>query len=119
MANILGIDYYRVVSETGEGEWSQVYVKTAFDQEELARFGGVFGVVKLAGGGDLVGKGMDLIDRVEKWCSEENHKGDVAGLLGLLKARAATGGFVWVTVDGDGGGRIKAGGVPGDGIAIV
>ena len=42
MANILGIDYYRVVSETGESEWSQVYVKTAFDQEELARFGGVF-----------------------------------------------------------------------------
>src|SRR3989338_5066002 len=107
MANILGIDYYRVVSETGEGEWSQVYVKTAFDQEELA------------GCGDLVGKGMDLIDRVEKWCSEENHKGDVAGLLGLLKARAATGVFVWVTVDGDGGRRVKAGGLPGDGIAIV
>ena len=119
MANILGIDYYRVVSETGEGEWSQVYVKTAFDQEELARFGGVFGVVKLAGGGDLISKGMDLIDRVEKWCSEENHKGDVAGLLGLLKARAATGVFVWVTVDGDGGRRIKAGALPGNGIAIV
>ena len=119
MANILGIDYYRVVSETGEGEWSQVYVKTAFDQEELARFGGVFGVVKLAGGGDLVSKGMDLIDRVEKWCCLENHKGDVAGLLGLLKARAATGVFVWVTVDGDGGRRIKAGALPGNGIAIV
>jgi len=119
MANILGIDYYRVVSETGEGEWSQVYVKTAFDQEELARFGGVFGVVKLAGGGDLISKGMDLIDRVEKWCCPENHKGDVAGLLGLLKARAATGVFVWVTVDGDGGRRIKAGALPGNGIAIV
>ena len=119
MANILGIDYYRVVSETGEGEWSQVYVKTAFDQEELARFGGVFGVVKLAGGGDLVSKGMDLIDRVEKWCCLENHKGDVAGLLGLLKARAATGVFVWVTVDGDGGRRIKVGAMPGNGVGIT
>ena len=59
-------------------------------------------MVKLAGGGDLISKGMDLIDRVEKWCSAENHKGDVAGLLGLLKVRAATGVFVWVTVDGDG-----------------
>src|SRR3989344_4829012 len=115
MANILGIDYYRIVSETGEGEWSQVYVKTAFDQEELAHFG----VVKLTGSGDLVNKGMDLIDRIEKWVSEENHKGDVAGLLGLLKARAATGVFVWVTVDGDGGRRIKAGALPGNGIAIV
>jgi len=119
MANILGIDYYRVVSETGEGEWSQVYVKTAFDQEELARFGGVFGVVKLAGGGDLISKGMDLIGRVEKWCCPENHKGDVAGLLGLLKARAATGVFVWVTVDGDGGRRIKVGAMPGNGVAIL
>ncbi|MFZ2201826.1 MAG: hypothetical protein WAV56_00355 [Microgenomates group bacterium] len=119
MANILGIDYYRVVSETGEGEWSQVYVKTAFDQEELARFGGVFGVVKLAGSGDLISKGMDLIDRVEKWCSEENHKGDVAGLLGLLKARAATGVFVWVTVDGDGERRIKVGAMPGNGVGII
>lgn len=118
MANILGIDYYRVVSETGEGEWSQVYVKTAFDQEELARFGGVFGVVKLAGKGDLVNKGMDLIDRIEKWCSEENHKGDVAGLLGLLKARAAGGVFVWVTVDGDGERRIKVGALPGNGVGI-
>ncbi|MEK7524786.1 MAG: hypothetical protein AAB548_00220 [Patescibacteria group bacterium] len=119
MANILGIDYYRVVSETGEGEWSQVYVKTAFDAEELARFGGVFGVVKLAGSGDLISKGMDLIDRVEKWCCSENHKGDVAGLLGLLKARAATGVFVWVTVDGDGGRRIKVGAMPGNGVAIL
>ena len=119
MANILGIDYYRVVSETGESEWSQVYVKTAFDQEELARFGGVFGVVKLAGGGDLISKGMDLIDRVEKWCSAENHKGDVAGLLGLLKVRAATGVFVWVTVDGDGERRIKVGAMPGNGVGII
>lgn len=118
MANILGIDYYRIVSETGEGEWSQVYVKTAFDQEELAHFGGVFGVVKLTGSGDLVNKGMDLIDRIEKWVSEENHKGDVAGLLGLLKARAATGAFVWVTVDGGGERRIKVGALPGNGIAI-
>lgn len=119
MANILGIDYYRVVSETGEGEWSQVYVKTAFDQEELARFGGVFGVVKLAGKGDLVSKGMDVIDRVEKWCSEENHKGDVAGLLGLLKVRAATACVCWVTVDGDGGRRIKVGAMPGNGVGII
>lgn len=119
MANILGIDYYRVVSETGEGEWSQVYVKTAFDQEELARFGGVFGVVKLSGKGDLVSKGVDMIDRVEKWVGEENHKGDVAGLLGLLKARAATGVFVWVMVDGDGGRQIKIGAMRGNGVGII
>lgn len=119
MANILGIDYYRVVSETGEDEWSQVYVKTAFDAEELARFGGVFGVVKLAGKGDLVSKGMEVIDQVERWCGVENHKGDVAGLLELLKARAATGVFVWVTVDGDGGRRIKVGAMPGNGVGIV
>ena len=33
--------------------------------------------------------------------------------------RRATGVFVWVTVDGDGGRRIKAGALPGNGIAIV
>ena len=119
MANILGIDYYRVVSETGESEWSQVYVKTAFDQEELARFGGVFGVVKLAGGGDLISKGMDLIDRVGKWGRAEKDKGEVAGRLGWLKVRAATGVFVWVTVDGDGERRIKVGAMPGNGVGII
>jgi len=119
MANILGIDYYRVVSETGEGEWSQVYVKTAFDKEELGRFGSIFGVVKLSGKGDLVTKGMNLIGEIDKWCEEASHKGDVAGLLALLTKKLATGAFVWIYMDDSGGRRIKTGALPGNGVAIV
>jgi|CXWL01.1.fsa_nt_gi hypothetical protein len=119
MANILGIDYYRVVSETGDEQWSQVYVKTAFDEEELARFGSIFGIVKLSGKGDLVANGMELIGKLDRWCDEAAHKGDVAGLLDLLKNNLATGAFVWVYVDGKGTRRIKAGALSGNGIAIL
>lgn len=119
MANILGVDYYRIVSETGEGEWSQIYVKTAFDKEELDRFGSIFGVIKIAGKGDLVARGMALIGEIDKWCEKADHKGDVAGLLALLSKKLATGVFVWITTDGSGGRRIKAGALSGNGVAIL
>lgn len=119
MANILGIDYYRVVSETGEGEWSQVYVKTAFDEEEVDKFGSVFGVLKLAGKGDLVSKGMGLISEIEKWCGDPNHKGDVAGLLALLKKKLASGAFLWIYQEGSGVRRVKAGALSGNGVALL
>lgn len=119
MANILGIDYYRVVSETGEGEWSQVYVKTAFDKEEVDKFGSVFGILKLSGKGDLVSKGMGLIGEVDKWCEDPSHKGDVAGLLALLKKKLATGAFLWVYPDDSEVRRVKAGALSGNGIALV
>ena len=76
-------------------------------------------MVKLAGGGDLISKGMDLIDRVGKWGRAEKDKGEVAGRLGWLKVRAATGVFVWVSVDGDGERRIKVGAMPGNGVGII
>lgn len=119
MANLVGVDYYRVVSETGEDEWSQVYVKTAFDQEELSRFGSIFGVVKLSGKGDLVTKGMGLIGEVDKWCDNEKHKGDVAGLLALLSSKMANGAFAWVFLDEGGSRRVKVGARPGNSVAIV
>src|SRR3989338_3825866 len=119
MANILGVDYYRVVSETGEGEWSQVYVKTAFDKEELNQFGSIFGVIKLSGKGDLVTKGMNLIGEVDKWCEDTKHKGDVAGLLALLSKKLATGAFIWVYLDDSGARRLKTGALSGNGVAIV
>ncbi len=118
MANILGVDYYRVVSETGDGEWSQVYVKSAFDREELNRFGSIFGVVKITGKGDLVAKGMALIGEIDKWCDDPTHKGDVASLLELLTEKLATGAFVWIYMD-SGSRRIKAGSLAGNGMAIV
>jgi len=119
MANILGIDYYRIVSETGEGEWSQIYVKTAFDKEELDRFGSIFGVIKITGKGDLITKGMALIGEIDKWCDDVSHKGDITGLLALLTKRLATGVFVWITTDDSGGRRVKAGALPGNGVAIL
>ena len=119
MANILGVDYYRIVSETGEGQWSQIYVKTAFDKEELDRFGSIFGIIKITGKGDLVTKGMALIGEIDKWCDDVSHKGDLPGLLGLLSGKLATGVFVWITIDDSGGRRVKAGALPGNGMAIL
>ncbi len=119
MANILGIDYYRVVSEIGDEEWSQVYVKTAFDEEELGRFGSIFGIVKLSGKGDLVARGMELIGAMDRFCDDPVHKGDVAGLLALLKTNLATGAFVWAWVDDAGTRKIKSGALPGNGVAIT
>lgn len=119
MANILGVEYYRIVCETGEGEWSQIYVKTAFDKEELDRFGSIFGVIKITGKGDLVTRGMALIGEIDKWCDEVSHKGDVTGLLALLSKKLATGVFVWITTDDSGGRRVKAGALSGNGMAIL
>src|SRR3989344_3686207 len=119
MANILGVDYYRIVSETGEGEWSKIYVKTAFDKEELDRFGSIFGIIKITGKGDLVTKGMALIGEIDKWCDDVSHKGDLPGLLGLLSGKLATGVFVWITTDDSGSRRVKAGALPGNGMAIL
>lgn len=119
MANILGVDYYRIVSETGEGEWSQIYVKTAFDKEELDRFGSIFGVIKITGKGDLVTRGMALIGEIDKWCDDASHKGDATGLLALLTKKLATGVFVWITTDDSGGRRVKAGASAGNGVAIL
>lgn len=119
MANILGVDYYRIVSETGEGEWSQIYVKTAFDKEELDRFGSIFGIIKISGKGDLVVRGMTLIGEIDKWCEDASHKGDVTGLLTLLTKKLATGVFVWITTDDSGSRRVKAGALPGNGVAIL
>lgn len=119
MANILGVDYYRIVSETGEGEWSQIYVKTAFDKEELDRFGSIFGIIKISGKGDLVVRGMTLIGEIDKWCEDASHKGDVTGLLALLTKKLATGVFVWITTDDSGSRRVKVGALPGNGVAIL
>ena len=46
MGNLLGIDFFRVVGESVQNEWSQVYAKIPFEKEELDKKGALFVVIR-------------------------------------------------------------------------
>jgi hypothetical protein len=66
MRNLLGIDFFRVVSEPCSGDWSQVFAKIPFDEEEIFDKGGVWGVLRLRDGKEAMEKGSELLSELEE-----------------------------------------------------
>ena len=66
MGNLLGIDFFRVVGESVQNEWSQVYAKIPFEKEELDKKGALFVVIRLIDGEDCIGRGSELITKIEE-----------------------------------------------------
>ncbi|MBI1872143.1 hypothetical protein HYS10_01855 [Candidatus Collierbacteria bacterium] len=73
--NLLSIEYYRTVDESGEGSWFEVYAKVPFNKGELASFGGIFGALRLSGKGDLSNVGANLINEIDKYANERSLEG--------------------------------------------
>lgn len=84
MSNLLGINFFRVVSEPVGEDWSQVYAKVPFEQEELLSKGGVFGVLRLMGGKDIVGRGSELISKLEEKYNEGSDKNMLEAMASLV-----------------------------------
>lgn len=66
MGNLLGIDFFRIVGENVQNEWSQVYAKIPFEKEELDKRGSSFAVIRLIDGEDCIGRGSELITKIEE-----------------------------------------------------
>jgi len=65
MRNLLGVDFFRVVSEPLINDWSQVYAKIPFEREDVLIRGGIFGVVRLKGKKETDGVGSEILEELE------------------------------------------------------
>lgn len=110
MNNLISIDYYRDVDEGGAGLWSQVFVKVPFDKEEMNSLGAIFGVIRT--------RGVNLISDIENFVGQTVNKGNVTGLVDLLKKNDAEGVFSWIHLTDDGERSVKVGGI-GDVKALI
>jgi hypothetical protein len=75
MNNLLGVEYFRLVKETSNKDWSQVYVKTPLKKNKVHSQGGVFGVMRLFGEDKVLQRGSVLMNSLEM--EYENDDGDV------------------------------------------
>jgi hypothetical protein len=66
MRNLLGIDFFRVVSEPLSGDWSQVFAKIPYEEEDLYAKGGVWGVLRMINGSEAMEKGSELLSQLEE-----------------------------------------------------
>lgn len=110
MANLIGIDYYRLVTETGPGSWAQVYAKVPMNRNEFEKYGALWGVVRLRGLGDLVDKGIELINQIDELATSEEDKGHLLSIIETVEKQKGDAVFVWMYLDDGGFRRIKVGG---------
>lgn len=85
MTNLLGVDFFRVVSEPVGDDWSQVYAKIPFEKSELLEKGAVFGAVRLLGGDDVVGRGSEVIAKIEDEYNNLEGEDRLRGLFAAVK----------------------------------
>jgi len=82
MSNLLGVNFYRAVSEPRANDWAQVYAKIPFDQTEVGVKGGVFGVVALSGSGVMEEGGRTIANLEE--CFNNFETGDLLKELRMV-----------------------------------
>lgn len=110
MANLIGIDYYRLVTETGPDSWAQVYAKVPMNRNEFEKNGALWGVMRIRGEGELVDKGIEVINEIDKLASNDESKGHLLSIIEAVEKVKGDGVFVWMYLDDGGFRRIKVGG---------
>lgn len=118
MSNLVGIDFFRLVSESSVNDWAQVYARVPFEEDEVKKKGALFGAIRLKGEEDLVGRGTEIFSSLDEYFNKIEEGGDLKGLVEKMeeKEKDLEAVWVWVSLEkgkqimrliGIGGGKIE------------
>lgn len=106
MSNLIGIDFFRLVSEGSIDDWAQVYARVPFEEKEVEKKGALFGVVRLKGGKELVSRGTEIFSWLDEHFNKIERGGDLRALMEELEKKDEELEAVWLWVSLEGGKRV-------------
>ncbi len=106
MSNLIGIDFFRLVSDSSIEDWAQVYARVPFDEQEVEKKGALFGAVRLKGGEELVSRGTEIFSWLDEHFNKIEKGGDLKSLMEELEKKDKGLEAVWLWVSLEGGKRI-------------
>lgn len=106
MSNLIGIDFFRLVSDSSIDDWAQVYARVPFDEKEVEKKGSLFGAVRLKGGEELVSRGTEIFSWLDEHFNKIEKGGDLKFLMEELEKKNETLEAVWLWVSLEGGKRV-------------
>jgi len=106
MSNLVGIDFFRLVSEGSIDDWAQVYARVPFEEKEVEKKGALFGVVRLKGGKELVSRGTEIFSWLDEHFNKIERGGDLRALMEELEKKDEELEAVWLWVSLEEGKRV-------------
>ena len=102
MSNLIGIDFFRLVSDSSVNDWAQVYARVPFDEQEVGKKGALFGAVRLKGGEELVSRGTEIFSWLDEHFNKIEKGGDLKSLMEELekKDKELEAVWIWVSLEG-------------------
>lgn len=115
MSNLIGIDFFRLVSDSSIDDWAQVYARVPFDEQEVEKKGALFGAVRLKGGEELVSRGTEIFSWLDEHFNKIEKGGDLRLLMEELEKKDEGLEAVWLWVSFEEGKRVMRAMGVGDG----
>ena len=106
MSNLIGIDFFRLVSDSSIDDWAQVYARVPFDEQEVEKKGALFGAVRLKGGEELVSRGTEIFSWLDEHFNKIEKGGDLRLLMEELEKKDEGLEAVWLWVSLEEGKRV-------------
>ena len=106
MSNLIGIDFFRLVSDSSIDDWAQVYARVPFDEQEVEKKGALFGAVRLKGGEELVSRGTEIFSWLDEHFNKIEKGGDLRLLMEELEKKDKGLEAVWLWVSLEEGKRV-------------
>lgn len=106
MSNLIGIDFFRLVSDSSVDDWAQVYARVPFDEKEVEKKGSLFGAVRLKGGEKLVSRGTEIFSWLDEHFNKIEKGGDLKSLMKELEKKDEGLEAVWLWVSLEEGKRV-------------
>lgn len=106
MSNLIGIDFFRLVSDSSIDDWAQVYARVPFDEKEVEKKGSLFGAVRLKGGEKLVSRGTEIFSWLDEHFNKIEKGGDLKSLMKELEKKDEGLEAVWLWVSLEEGKRV-------------